>query len=444
MFSTNMSLETKLFNVEKKSIQTGSKDDSSIVGGISSFEIKPTKKVDDDSIVEMIEKTEKSSSVEVDEKVEKSSSVEVDEKVKKISFVETSEKLNGNVPIVVENDLKEKIDQLNLDEKSNGKPLASKPAKNFDKMPKEKPAKTLPKAPFCNIHLIGNSHLAIHRNLQHEFVKLLHPNTLVENYSVGGGRVDARFKRDLKKIVHLEVDYPSMNKSFVVVMTGDNDLRQGIEPATLAKDLVKELETIPQLPKNVLFVVCGIINSPSLVETQVQTFNETLKLSLEESKVSTRFLDLNEKFQKEVARIKSKKNTVFYEFQKDKVHLSMASNNVVAVILAKALNPLIHKEFNGKIPRVRSEIRSRFVDPVYRDYIRMKGIFRKTYDDLLERQEQEDVVGIVGLNRNGKPKGYREPYLPRGPRYQPIDYPERDYPIYPVAVPRIPYPNPWI
>jgi hypothetical protein len=64
---------------------------------------------------------------------------------------------------------------------------------------------------------------------------------LIENYAVGGGFVNDYFLAELNRIGTREKEYPSLNDTFVVVMTGDNDLRAGSEPVSLAESLMERL-----------------------------------------------------------------------------------------------------------------------------------------------------------------------------------------------------------
>ena len=76
---------------------------------------------------------------------------------------------------------------------------------------------------------------------------------------------------------------------------------------------------------------------------------------------------------------------------------------MVATIIASFLNPLIHKQFGCLAPLIRAEVKVLWSDSRFLDYVRMKGIFRKNYTDIVREKKRINTNGIIGLARELKP-----------------------------------------
>lgn len=263
----------------------------------------------------------------------------------------------------------------------------------------------LAKAPFCVVYLVGNSHLTPQRGFCEEFKKLLHPNTLIENFAVGGGCVNDELDEALSKVSDREFDYPSGNDVYVVVMTGDNDLRKGSEPIPLAEALLSKLDAMKKPRNDLVFVVCGVMKTFSLTTQQVNKFNSQLSTLCDEynnnKKLRAYFLDINEITQSRPFVSGGVPQHAL--FHNDKIHLAPGGNSVVATILASFLNPLIHKELNCKAPKIRQEVYALLHDHRFVDYVRMKGVFRRSYEDIVNNRQLVNPNRIVGLARELKP-----------------------------------------
>jgi hypothetical protein len=166
-------------------------------------------------------------------------------------------------------------------------------------------------------------------------------------------------------------------------MTGDNDLRLGLEPILLADRLIKILKQETESLENMTYIVCGVVKSPSLNKFAVHDFNKKLKENCEVAS-KTRdifyYLDLPEF----VFNRPYDSDYVPYHalFMRDGVHLSKDGNLIIAKLIASFLNPLIHKEFKCKAPRLLPPFGTQTHDPLIVDYVRMKGIYTRNYDDL--------------------------------------------------------------
>jgi lysophospholipase L1-like esterase len=260
------------------------------------------------------------------------------------------------------------------------------------------------RAPFCVSYLLGNSHLAKHRGLSKELAKLLHPNALVENFAVGGGIVNNYFEAELNRVKNREKEYPSLNDTFVVIMTGDNDLRKGADPVLLARNLMGRIENSAKPIDNLVFIVCGAMSSPSLAASAVTQFNDELETTCEilnsQGRLRAYFLDLDKISQMRPPSFGNLPHITL--FAGDKVHLSPSGERIVATIIASFLNPLIHKELNCKAFLIKEDVLKAWLDPRFVDYTRMKGVFKRTYRDILVKKQFVNPSRIIGLARDLK------------------------------------------
>lgn len=241
-------------------------------------------------------------------------------------------------------------------------------------------------APFCMVYLIGNSHLAAYRGVGKNLVEYLHPNVIIENLAVGGAKMDFKFLSSLAVMEVREKEYPTKNTSFAFVMIGDNDLRSGTPASQLVRELVAALTRSTQRNPHLIIFLCGLIDSPSLKTKKVREFNDQLRQECEsmllEHNGSLIYLDLNELILR--ASIEEEVPKVLI-FNKDKVHLGIRGEKLVCRVFASVLNPRLHGIFNNEAPKILDKVKARMREPEYSDYLRMKGIFRKDYSDMIKK-----------------------------------------------------------
>jgi len=268
------------------------------------------------------------------------------------------------------------------------------------------------RAPFCITYLVGNSHLASYRGMNRGLYSLLHPNTMVDSLAIGGSKVDGAFTSMLVTATIRERDYPTLNRSHMIVMTGDNDLRRGDNPEKVVNDLMINLLRCLSRNKNLTVFVCGILKSPSLKRGEVERFNKRLETECSEKhpdhKGTLIYLDLE-------TLVSGAKGIDFVPrqalFATDGVHLSPVGERLLCRIFASVLNPRIHEIFEGKAPKISGAIKSKTTDSTYLDYIRMKGIFRKSYSDIvdnlrivrpfLEKERVQNANAFIDLRLGG-------------------------------------------
>ena len=244
------------------------------------------------------------------------------------------------------------------------------------------------RAPFCMTYLVGNSHIANRRGIGKNLHLFLHPNTFIDNLAYGGAKVDKGFFRTLNLVEKKERDFPTLNDSFVIVMIGDNDLRQGIEPKKVAEELIESLTRRALRNPRLKFFVCGILKSPSLNVTNIRDFNDKLRLECSNFKIE----DKNPLTYIDLERTVAEARDIDYVhgpnmfLASDGIHLSPPGERLICRILASNLNPRIHKLFGNEATKILDSILRKLENPEYLEYIRMKGLYRKSYEDLLDKK----------------------------------------------------------
>lgn len=242
-----------------------------------------------------------------------------------------------------------------------------------------------PRAPFCAVYLIGNSHLAKHRGIGQNLHSYLHPNCFTEILAEGGAKVDRNFYSMLARMESREQDYPTLNHSYVIVMIGDNDLRQGFDPETIAEKIMTASERSIRRNPNLIVFVCGVLKSPSLSFRQVKAFNSKIRTECLNQNDSIIFVDLEALIFNVPEDIRINRERLFSE--RDGVHLTPEGETIVCKIFASIINPKVHEEFNCHAPKIRGPIKLKVDrDEEYLDYIRMKGIFRRDYTDIIDQE----------------------------------------------------------
>jgi len=242
------------------------------------------------------------------------------------------------------------------------------------------------KAPFCMVYLVGNSHLAKHRGIGQNLHSFLHPNLFIENLAAGGAKVEGFFQRSLDTIERRESDYPTLNESYVIVMIGDNDLRKGIPKEILIDKLMSVMDECIQRNPNLILFFCGILKSPSLKLKIVRDFNFWMSNRCERYTCNGRrplkFIDLR----KMIAKVRDIDYVPESDllFLSDGVHLNPSGERLLCRIFASVVNPMVHKQFNNSVYKILDTVKLRTQEPEFLDYIRMKGIFRKGYLDIID------------------------------------------------------------
>ena len=209
------------------------------------------------------------------------------------------------------------------------------------------------KLPYVSVYLAGNSHLTDKRRLTEILRYDLHPNVVLENLSIPGGKMDDRFKDSISKIVQNEFRYPTGRDTYVIVLLGDNDLRAKKDPEKLARDIIDVLKAASVQAPNLRFILTGCVPTASVRVKVIKSYNKALSTLCNNLWESSGFYYLSF----EGIRDAHYGSPVF--IHQDGVHLSQYGGTLTAAAILQLVNPLIHGQFACDPPALVREFAGR-------------------------------------------------------------------------------------